>query len=182
MRDDEQAARVRGPACLEVAGQPGDRLDVEVVGRLVEEEDVVVASEQGRQRHPASLPARQRAHRAVPRQVGDQAGQHVADLRVTGPLVLRAVADDGGPDGERRVQDVTLLEHAEPDTAAHGHAARVRPEPAREQAQEGRLAVTVAPDDADPIAFGDADGHGVEDDGRRVLQAEGLAAEQVGHG
>jgi len=43
---DNEAAGVGRPALLEVSGEPGDALDVEVVGGLVEEDDVPVADEE----------------------------------------------------------------------------------------------------------------------------------------
>ena len=83
------------PAPLEVLGEPRDRLDVEVVGGLVEEEHVVVARQQRRERDAPALAAREARHAAVPRQVAEQPGDDVARARVTRPLVLGAIADDG---------------------------------------------------------------------------------------
>ena len=73
--------------------EPGDALDVEVVGRLVEEQDVPLPGEQPGERDPAPLPAAE-----VP--TGDSQGtsvaaaDHVTDPGVARPLVLVAVADD----------------------------------------------------------------------------------------
>ena len=50
----------------EVVGEPGDALDVEVVGRLVEQEEVGRGDEQGGQRDPAALATRERADRGAP--------------------------------------------------------------------------------------------------------------------
>ena len=44
----------RGRTARQVPGQPVDRLDVEVVGRLVEHDQVVVAEQEPRQRAPPS--------------------------------------------------------------------------------------------------------------------------------
>jgi len=61
VRDDHHR-RVAG---VDHAFQPADRIDVEVVGRLVEQQDVRVGEQRLRQQH-AQLPARRhRAHRAV---------------------------------------------------------------------------------------------------------------------
>ena len=59
--DDHQR---RGPG-RHVLGQPGDRLDVEVVGRLVEHDQVVAAEEQRGQRAAPALATGQPGHRAV---------------------------------------------------------------------------------------------------------------------
>ena len=49
----------------EMALEPGDRLGVEVVGRLVEEQQVGLAQEQPAKRHAPPLAARERLHRHV---------------------------------------------------------------------------------------------------------------------
>ena len=59
--DDEQAARVG----LQKATQPDDRVCVQMVGRLVEEQRVGAGEEDPRQFHTASLPAGQCAERLV---------------------------------------------------------------------------------------------------------------------
>ena len=54
MGDDKQAqARAR----LEVRGKPGDDLDIEMVGRLVEQQDVKVGDQQPREIHATALTA-----------------------------------------------------------------------------------------------------------------------------
>ncbi len=64
-----EPAGVRRPAPLEVIGEPGDALNVEVVGGLIEEDDVVVADEQRGERHAAALPTREIADAGLPRDV-----------------------------------------------------------------------------------------------------------------
>ena len=101
----------------EVARQPVDRLDVEVVGGLVEDEQVVVAEEQPGQRAASSLAAGQPAHLAVEPDPGEQ---HLDDLPgrgVRGPLVVGAVAEDHRADGGRGVELVALREVAQPQGA-----------------------------------------------------------------
>ena len=55
MGDDHEGGRAGG----QVPGQPVDRLDVEVVGRLVEDDQVVVAEQQRGQRAATALAARE---------------------------------------------------------------------------------------------------------------------------
>ena len=132
---DHERARVRRPAALEVLGEPGDALDVEVVGGLVEEEDVVVADEQGGERDAAALAAREVADRGLPRDVGGEARDDVADCGVAGPLVLVAVADDrSGATVASPGEVVGLVEHADGDAAAARDAAGVGLEAAGEHA------------------------------------------------
>ena len=61
MGDGDDGALVR----LEEALEPGDRLGVEMVRRLVEQEQVRRREEQARERDPAALAARERRHVAV---------------------------------------------------------------------------------------------------------------------
>ena len=107
------------------AGEPGDALDVEVVGGLVEHDQVGLADEQLGERDPAPLATGERRDDGVEalREAGqiepaEQPGQDVADLGVAGPLVVGEVADDLVPDGGLGVERVVLGEHAEPQPAA----------------------------------------------------------------
>ena len=77
--DDDEAAGSGRPALLEVPGEPGDALDVEVVGGLVEEDDVLVADEERGERDAAALAAGEVADGRVPGDVASEAGDDVAD-------------------------------------------------------------------------------------------------------
>ena len=100
VRDDDERAAPGRPPRRQVPGQPGDALDVEVVRRLVEQDDVVLADQQRGQRHPAPLPAGQPLQRRVEApdagrvDAAEQPGHHVPDPRVGGPLVRGGRADD----------------------------------------------------------------------------------------
>ena len=52
--------------------EPGQAVEVEIVGRLVQQRDVEAGEQDRRQRHPRLLPARQRRHGLL-RDVGRQA-------------------------------------------------------------------------------------------------------------
>jgi len=179
--DHHEAALSLRPARLQMLGEPGDALDVEVVGGLVEEHDVPVAAEQGCERHAAPLAARELADPRVPGEVAQQAADDVAHLRVPRPLVLGTVADDGVVDRLVLGQAVGLVEHAYAGAAAHGDAPGIRLLAAREDAQQRRLAVAVAAHDADAVALADAEGHGVEDDLGRVLEVKRFRADEMSH-
>ena len=77
--------------------QPGDRLGIEVVGRLVEQQQVVVFEEQLGQRHAALFAARQRRNIGVARRAAQRIHRHL-DLAVKVPQVLGVddVLDRGG--------------------------------------------------------------------------------------
>jgi hypothetical protein len=164
-----------------MAGQPGDGLDVEVVGGLVEEHDVVIAHQDLRQRDPAPLPARQRPQARVPAQVAQQPGDDVADLRIPSPLVFGDIPDDGVPHGLLVVEVVTLIQDADPDAAAHRDAPGIGLPSPREQVEQARLAVAVATDDADAVALVHAKRDRVEHDLGREVEVEGFSPQKVRH-
>ena len=152
-----------------------------MVGGLVEHDDVPVLHEQRREGDSAALAAAQATDGGGPVEVGDEPGDDVARAGVGGPLVLGAVADDRVPDGLARVEVVALGEHADAQAAAPRDAARVGRQALGEHAEQARLAVAVAADDADAVALVDAESHRVEDDARRVFEAQPLGAQQVRH-
>ena len=90
--------------------QPGDALDVEVVGGFVEGDHIPVADQQLGQLHPAALAAGECGDRRLPVEIGHQAAHHVADLRIPRPLVLGTIPDQGMGHGVRRIEGVGLLE------------------------------------------------------------------------
>ena len=77
----------------EVGGEPGDRLDVEVVGRLVEDDQVVAREQQRRQRAAAALATGEPDDRAVEGDAGEQLLDDLAGRGVGGPLVVLATAE-----------------------------------------------------------------------------------------
>ncbi|MBS1168844.1 MAG: ribosomal protein [Proteobacteria bacterium] len=93
MGDDQHGAGELAQMLL----QPGDRLGVEVVGRLVEQQEVVVFQKQLGQRHAALFAARQRRHVGIARRAAQRVHRHL-DLAVEVPEVLGVddVLDLGG--------------------------------------------------------------------------------------
>lgn len=107
----------RGTAGPQVSGEPGDALDVEVVGGLVEDDQVLVRDQQLGERDAAALTAGERRDDGVQpvlearqREAAEEAGQHVPDLGAARPLVVGEVADDLVADGRLRVEGVVLGE------------------------------------------------------------------------
>src|SRR5690606_478090 len=131
--------------------------------------------------HPATLATGELAEGCVPRDAGKQAVDDVADAGIRRPLVLLPVADDALPDHQGVVELVALVEHAERDAAAARDSSSIRFNAAGEEAQQGGLAVAIAPDDADPFTLVDADGDLVEDDAGRVFEVKRFRAEEMGH-
>ena len=105
---------LRRPAPAQVIGEPGDAFDVEVVGRLVQRDDIPIADQQRGQLNPSSLATAESADRRVPGDVGDQSADHVADARITGPLVVGPIADQCPSHRAARVQVVRLAQRVDP--------------------------------------------------------------------
>jgi hypothetical protein len=166
VRDDHGAAGERQQRLLERA----ERVHVEVVGGLVQQQQVAAAAEQLREVHAVPLAAGQRAHLALlvrppevePRRVGARVHLAVAHLD------LVVAVRDLLPDGLVRVERVARLVHVrELDRIAQPQVARVRLLLADDHAEERGLAGAVRADHAD-----DAGGREAE---REVLDQEPVA-------
>ena len=150
-----QRAAARG----QVPREPVDALDVEVVRRLVEQQQLGVVEQQPGERDPPPLAAGERLDRRVEPSreaaqvhAAEQPVEHAAERRVARPLVVGAVADELLADRPRAVEVVALAEQREPHAARAGHEPGVGLLHAGDQPQQRRLAVAVAADDADPVA------------------------------
>jgi hypothetical protein len=181
VRDGDERPAAGGVALVQVLSEPGDALHVEVVGRLVEEEHVPVAGQQLRERDAAALAAGEVTDAGVPVEVADEPGEQVADAGVARPLVLGAVADDGVADGAVLVERVLLVEHAHLQAAAEGDAAARGLEAAGEHAQQRRLAVAVAADDADAVAVLEPERDRLEHGAGGEGDADALGAQEMCH-
>ena len=126
MRDHDQRAVV---ADEEIA-QPVDRVEVEVVGRLVEQQRLRIAEQRLRQQHAHFLAALDLAHQPVMELVGNiEALQQ--DRRVALGLVAVLFADDAFELAEAHavgvghlglgVEEVALFERAPQAMVAHDH-------------------------------------------------------------
>ena len=137
----------------EMTRQPVDRLDVEVVGRLVEQQHVEVAratpapARPGVARHRTgrrpSGPGRARPTGARRSRRASGSAAHSCSAR--SPMTTAPIVADSS-----RVVVLADERPAQPAVVRHPPGIR-RLEP-REDRAAGRLAVTVASDDADPIA------------------------------
>src|SRR5699024_7544211 len=133
------------------------------------------------QGHSAALASREAGDRSLPVEVGDESGDDVAGTGVGGPLVIGGVADHGEADRRFVIEVVALIEHAQAQSAAVGHAAGGRLDRAGEHAAAARLPVAVAADDADHVAGLDSESHRVEDDASGVFEVKGFGPEQMCH-
>ena len=178
---DEQRAGPGTPALLEMRREPIDRAHVEMVGGLIEHEDVIGADEQPRQVDAPALPARKLPHRPLPGHVGDEAVEDLSDARLRGPFVLGHVADDGAVDGRGVIERIFLPEQADRDVPSAGDASAVGLYGAGEHREQRRLAVAVPADDADPVPLVHAEGDGIEDMLGGKLEPHRIASQKDRH-
>ena len=158
MGHDHERAAPRG----EMAGEPADGLEVEVVRRLVEQQQLGPVEEQLRERDAAALTTRERpddrveaAGEARQLDAAERALEHLADPAVARPLVIGKTADHLLPDRPRRIEGVELAEQADAQIRRPRHPPCIGLVETCDQREERRLAGAVRSDDADPLAGGD---------------------------
>ena len=154
--DEQQRALAGRPTVLQVLGEPVDRHHVQVVGGLVERENVPILEQQAGKVGAAALTAGQRADFRVQADAAEQRFDDFTRFGFRGPLVIFSPFQRGFAHRGVVVERVTLVEHAERQSIAHGHATGIRLLRAFEQMQQCRFAVAVFADDADAVAFENA--------------------------
>ena len=169
-------------AGAQVVGQPRDGLDVEVVGGLVEDHQVVVAEQQRGQRAAAPLPAREADDRPVQGDTGEQLLDDLAGAALRRPLVVGHPAEHRLADAVGVDELVALVEVADQQPAATRDPPGVGLLEAGHDLQQRRLAVAVAPDDPDPVALTDTEGDLREQRAHAVGLRDQLEVQQVRHG
>ena len=142
----------------------------------------MVTREQGGERDAASLPAGESVDGGLEVEVAQESRHDVADTGDGRPFVVGGVADHRLADRCAGREVVRLMQVPGRHVAAAGHAAGIGFAQAREDRHERGLAVTVATDDADPIARVHTDRQLVEDRPVGIAEADRLCAEQVHRG
>ena len=113
MRYHEQGALTLPPAILQMAGQPGDSLYIQMVRGFVKQEHIPTADKQPRQVHTPALAARQLVHMRMPLNVGQQRTKDFADTGIGSPFVFGDIAHHGTLDRIVVPQMVTLSQVAD---------------------------------------------------------------------
>ena len=170
--------------------QPRGRFEIEVVGRLVEQQQVGLDEERGGERDPHAPAAgevgqRHPLHRLVDAEAGQQAcgprrRRVRADLREPGldldaprSLGVLCFGDQGraflvrrkhGGAGRLRPARHFLVDQPDGKAAGADDRALVGLEPPRDEAEQGRLAAAVAPHQPEPAARADLRGHAGEEE------------------
>ena len=125
--DHDQRRRQRD----QVLGQPGHGLHVEVVGGLVEDDQVVLVQQQLGERAAPPLAAGQPDHRPVELDPGQQLGDDLAGARLGGPGVVGLPGEYGVTHRVRVVEGVALVEVADRQARATSRPGRCRAAPGR---------------------------------------------------
>ncbi len=179
----------RAAALRQVAREPVDPLHVEVVGRLVQQQQLGRVQQQARQRDPAPLAARQRADGRVeagrePAQVHapQEAVEDGAERGVGRPLVIGPPAHQLVADGQRGIEVVALGDQGHVEPADAGDAPGVRRLEAADEPQQRQLAVAVAPHHADPLALVDAERDAPQHLAAAVALVDRVQVDQVAGG
>jgi hypothetical protein len=182
VRDDEQ----RSAPSREVARQPVHALDVEVVGGLVQQQQLGRIEQQTRQRHAPALPAGESCHgsvhalgEALDRDAAEQPVEHAAKRPVGRPFALGATADERLADRGPLVELVALTEQRRADIAGARERPRVRSLDTGDQAQERRLPAAVLPDHADPLGARHAERHSAQNRAAAITLLDILQIDQV---
>ena len=172
--------RERGPAARQQRLEPLDALDVQVVRRLVEEQQVGLAGEGAADRHALLPPAGQRRDRrvgpeAAARGVERQRREHPALLLVRVGAVVRGVdpLQDGVAHRGAVREPRRLVQERDAQSAPPRDRAAVSGRGLGQDAQQRRFARAVRADEADALLLVDREADAVEEgaraEGRRQL-------------
>ena len=151
VRDHDDAAPAplpdRRDAFVE-AELPGE---VDVLDRLVEDQQVGVAQQRARQQHALALAARKPADRAVDGVFGAGFAQRAQHRLLRAPARQREQAADRKRQRRRRVEGLRQVAHREAGAAPD--AARIGLDQAEQHADQGGLAGAVRPDDGQNLVL-----------------------------
>ena len=169
------------PLAGEVAGQPLDRLDVEVVGGLVEHEHVVVTQQHADQRDAPPLAAAEGAGRGVEAHVGKEVLDDGPRGGFGRPDVVRVAADDEVANGVRGREIVGLAQVSDGQAGGVGDAPGVGCPLAGQGLQQRGFAVAVAAHHADRVALVDTETDLAQQGPRAMRDGDALGVDQVDH-
>ena len=142
-----------GPAAPELLLEPVDRVDVEVVGGLVEDQEVRRRQQGAGEVDAAALPTGHLVGRVLG--VEPEPSEQRGGLVGPGRRVRRQDRVDRRGRGQHRV----LTQEADAQPGPADHLAVVRRAVAGDDAEEGGLARPVRADQADAVLGGQAEGH-----------------------
>lgn len=125
-------------------------LDIEVVGRLVEDEDVGLGEGEAGERHAGLLTTGQHGHLLQAGRAGDAEGAQLAAVLLVGAARVHLGHEADGAHGQVERVDVVLREEPDAQPRVLRDEALGRRQLADEQLEDRRLTGAVGADDADP--------------------------------
>ncbi len=185
--DDEEGPVRARPRSGHVVGQPGNAFDVEVVGGLIEDEEVGVGNERPGERDAPPLPSGESPDRGIETAdrgtlvIAEEPGDDLPDCGLAGPLVLGGVSDDDVTHGRRGVELVILGDPSQPQFTRMGASSRVQGAAAGEDIEQGGFPAAVAANDADRFAGADAERDGVEKHPSSGTDRRAFEVDEIGH-
>ncbi len=185
MGDDGHGAA----AAHQVLRQPVDGLHIQMVGRLVEQQELGLRDQRLGQRHPSTLATRHRAdHRLGTLRerrelhATKEAGEHVAHGGISEPRMVGTARGEHLVHRRRLRQGVALRDEPQVQARLMRHAAGIGLIGARQELQERRLAVAVATHDPHAVARGQPKRDAAEDLAARKAAAHLMQIHQVARG
>ncbi len=161
--------------------QPGNCFDVEVVGGLIEHNQVMVAQQQFGQGTATTFTAGQPNDGTIKTHPGEQHFDNFAGARVGCPLVVRSSAQNRFPHGVRVVEFVALPQIADVYAARRRDPTAIDFFLAGQDPQQGGLAVPVATNDADALSGRDAQRHFTQQRTDAVRLRNLFQVDQIAH-
>src|SRR5699024_9149991 len=163
--------------------EPTDTLDVQVVGRFVENYQIEVADQRSGKCHPPSLAAGQGRCRGLETEIIDtESGHDRADPRIPRPLVVGIEVPQYRITDRATAAEIGTLRHnGHPQVTHPTHPTGVRLRDTGKDLEQGRLTTTVQSDHADPCSRTDAQRHAVQQRAYAIGLAHLLQVDQVCH-
>ena len=159
--DDHRQPRPRS----KVIREPRHHLDIEMVGRLVEEQQVEVGDKCSGELHAPALTARhgpQPPREQILVESAEQAVEDLADRRIAGPLVHILARHDVLRHGHLRVETLRLRDGADVHPRVDRHPPGVRRHQPGHECKQRALARAIATDDRDALGLAHAEGHVIQ--------------------
>ena len=174
----------RDIGCLKITqmpGQPVDRFDVEVVGGLIQNQQVMIGKQQAHERDSATLATAQVVHSHIKIDISQQVLNDRSRSGVGGPDVVGRAADNEIAYGGVGCCVVNLVQESDRQLAGVGHPPAVRSQCCGENPEQGGLSRTIAAHNTNDLTAAQTDADAVEQRTSAVAHAHAFGVDQVAH-
>ena len=180
MADHQHREPCRG-AGTQMGGEEGDRLHVEMVGGLVQHDQVVVAQQHLNQPDPPPFATGQGFDGAVQVHTGQQCLDDLPPIRPGRIDVIGGAVQDHLPDRFTGGAGLMLGQHPDGSGVRDRHSPGIGDQIARQDAQQGGLPIPVAADHADHLTRPDPEAHPVQQHTSAEGVRDGFQIDQICH-